>query len=196
MSVGIVANLYSGLGMGPWGVFHVGITNYTALTLGQADQVFSLIILLIGWYLGFPFGFGTLLNIYFIGYFIDLIIVLGFIPQPTNLLGQFILLVFGIGSLGLGSFFYLNPKLGAGPRDGLMIRLVQLYDKPVGIIRSIIEVTVLIIGYLLGGPIGIGTIIYGLSVGYSVQLAFKLGGYDKMASHLSLYSLLDYLREE
>jgi uncharacterized membrane protein YczE len=152
--------------------------------------------LLIGWYIGFPFGLGTLLNIYFIGYFIDLIIMLGFIPQPSTLIEQFILLVIGIGSLGFGSFFYLDPKLGAGPRDGLMIRLVQLYKKPIGIIRGIIEITVLIIGYLLGGPIGIGTIIYGLSVGYSVQLAFILGGYDKMVPHMSLSSLLVYLRED
>jgi uncharacterized membrane protein YczE len=106
------------------------------------------------------------------------------------------MLIFSIGIYGIGSFFYLDPKLGAGPRDGLMICLAQRYDRPIGFVRGIIEVTVLVIGSILGGPIGIGTIIYAFTIGYSVQLAFKLGSYDKMAAHMSIYSLLSYLREE
>lgn len=196
VALGIVTNLYAGLGMGPWGVFNVGIINHTALTLGQVDQLFSLIILLIGWYLGFPFGFGTLMNLYFIGFFIDLIITSELIPYPTEFFGQLVMLVFSIGIYGIGSFFYLNPKLGAGPRDGLMLSLAQRYDKPIGIIRGLIEVTVLFVGYLLGGPVGIGTIIFAFLVGYSVQLAFKLGKYDKMVSHMNLFSLLSYLKED
>jgi uncharacterized membrane protein YczE len=105
------------------------------------------------------------MNLYFIGFFIDLIINSELIPYPTEFLGQLVMLVFSIGIYGIGSFFYLNPKLGAGPRDGLMLSLAQRYDKPIGIIRGILEVTVLFIGYLLGGPVGIGTIIFAFLVG-------------------------------
>jgi uncharacterized membrane protein YczE len=77
-----------------------------------------------------------------------------------------------------------------------MLSLAQRYDKPIGIIRAVIEITVLLIGYLLGGPVGIGTILFAFLVGYSVQLAFKFGKYDKMVSHMSLFSLLSYLKED
>jgi uncharacterized membrane protein YczE len=181
--------------MGPWGVLSVGLTNHTHLTLGQISQVIGLMVLIIGWYLGFPPGFATIMNMIFIGFFIDLIINSGIFPQPTMIYSQFLMLFFSIICLGIGSLFYLSPKLGAGPRDGLMMGLVQRFDRPVGEIRTTMEIIVLILGYLLGGPVGIGTLISALTVGYAIQLAFKLGGYDKMAPHMNLYSLLVYLKE-
>ena len=194
-SVGIVANLNSNLGMSPWGVLNVGITNHTYFSLGQVTQIIGIIVLLIGWGLGFPPGFGTLMNMYFIGFFIDVIMRERLIPQPNDFFRQVILLGFSVLILGVGSLFYLSPKLGAGPRDGLMMGLVQKYNRTVGEIRTIIEITVLIIGYLLGGPIGIGTLISALTVGYAIQLAFHLGRYDKMASHMNLYTLFSFLKE-
>ena len=95
--------------------------------------------------------------------------------------------------LGVASFFYLNPKLGAGPRDGLMIGLVQKLDRPVGQVRGGIEVTVTILGYLMGGPVGIGTIITAFTTGYFVQAAFKLGNYDRNAKHKDFYELAKQL---
>lgn len=181
--------------MAPWGVLNVGIAIHTHLSLGQVTQVIGLIVLLIGWGFGFPPGFGTLMNMYFVGFFIDVIMRERLIPQPKSFLEQIVLLVFGVVILSVGSLFYLSPKLGAGPRDGLMMGLVQRYNRSVGEIRSVIEIIVLIIGYLLGGPVGIGTLISALTVGYAVQLAFHIGGYDKMAPHMNLYTLLVFLRE-
>jgi len=89
---------------------------------------------------------------------------------------------------------YLNPRLGAGPRDGLMMGLVQRLGRPVYQVRGAIEVTVLVLGYLLGGPVGVGTLITAFTMGYAVQLAFRLGGYDKDARHMDLYGLIRYLR--
>ncbi|MCJ7573332.1 membrane protein, partial [Candidatus Bathyarchaeota archaeon] len=83
-AVGVVANLNSGLGMSPWGVLNVGVSNITPLTLGQASQVIGLVVIAIGWALGFAPGFGTLMNMYFIGLFIDLIIAWELIPTPTD----------------------------------------------------------------------------------------------------------------
>jgi uncharacterized membrane protein YczE len=195
-SVGVVANLYSGLGMGPWGVLSVGITKYTPMTLGQSSQLVGLIVLALGWALGFAPGLGTLANMYFVGIFIDLIISWEVIPEPTYILGQFVMLFLSVATIGVASFFYLRVQLGAGPRDGLMMGLVKMLDRPVSIVRGAIEVTVLVIGYLLGGPVGVGTLVTALTTGYTVQLAFRIGRYDKKAEHVNLLELINYLSGE
>ncbi|MBD3172322.1 membrane protein [Candidatus Bathyarchaeota archaeon] len=192
-ALGAVMILYADLGMSPWGVFQVGLMNSVGLTFGQASQVVGLGVLVLGWLLGFPPGFGTVMNMYFIGYFIDRIIKWGIVPRFNNLGMQLVLLVGGMVMIGVASYFYLRPKLGAGPRDGLMIGLVQKLDRPVGQVRGGIEVTVTVLGYLMGGPIGLGTVITALSIGYFVQLAFKLGNYDRNAKHMNLYELAKYL---
>ncbi len=186
--------LYADLGMAPWGVLQVGLTRYTSLTFGQVSQVVGLAVLVLGWLLGFPPGLGTVMNMYFVGYFMDLIMAYGLVPTPGNLPGQLALLVGGILVLGAASYMYLSPRLGAGPRDGLMMGLVQRLGRPVYQVRAAIEVTVLVLGYLLGGPVGVGTIITAFTTGYAVQLAFRLGGYDKDARHMDLYGLARYLR--
>jgi len=193
-ALGIVMTLYADLGMAPWSVLQVGLTKYTPLTFGQVSQVVGLAVLILGWLLGFPPGFGTVMNMYFVGYFMDVIMAWGLVPMPRSLPGQLALLMGGIMVLGAASFMYLNPRLGAGPRDGLMMGLVQRLDRPVYQVRGAIEVTVLVLGYLLGGPVGIGTLITAFTTGYAVQLAFRLGGYDKDTKHMNLYALVRYLR--
>jgi len=193
-ALGIVMTLYADLGMAPWSVLQVGLTRYTPLTFGQVSQVVGLAVLVLGWLLGFPPGFGTVMNMYFVGYFMDLIMAWGLVPLPRSLPGQLALLMGGILVLGAASFMYLNPRLGAGPRDGLMMGLVQRLGRPVYQVRGAIEVTVLVLGYLLGGPVGVGTLITAFTTGYAVQFAFRLGGYDKDARHMDLYGLIRYLR--
>jgi uncharacterized membrane protein YczE len=144
--------------------------------------------------MGFAPGFATIMNMYFVGYFMDVIIAWGVIPQYENPLYQFGLMMAGIIILGIASFFYLNPKLGAGPRDGLMMGLLQKTNYPVSYIRGGIELSVLIIGYLLGGPVGIGTLISAFATGYAVQMAFKIGRYDRNAEHYNLFTLVKVLK--
>ncbi|HEX9914755.1 MAG TPA: membrane protein [Candidatus Bathyarchaeia archaeon] len=195
-ALGAVMNLYSNLGMSPWGVLQVGITYKVPLTLGQVSQAVGLVVLVIGWLLGFAPGFATFMNMYFIGLFIDLIMEWGIVPMYDGLPGELALLLGGIIVLGAGSYFYMNPKLGAGPRDGLMLGFVQKLDRPVSHVRGAIEVTVLVLGYILGGPVGIGTVITALTVGYSVQLFFKLGRYDRKSSHMDLVELIRLLTRD
>ena len=187
---GVVANLYSGLGMSPWGVLNVGLANILPLTLGQVSQLIGLVVIAIGWGLGFAPGFGTLANMYFIGLFIDLIIGWNLIPTPSSPVEQFLLLLASIAVLGVGSYFYLRVQLGAGPRDGLMVGFVKRLNRPVAHVRGAIEVSVLVVGYIFGGPVGIGTVLTALTVGYSVQLAFRIGRFDsKKAKQLNLLEL-------
>ena len=185
--------LYADLGMSSWGVFQIGLVNVLGLTFGQATQVVGFGVLVLGWVMGFPPGFGTISNMFFIGFFIDKIIGWGLVPKFDNFILQLILLTAGMAMIGIASYFYLRPKLGAGPRDGLMIGLVQKLNRQVGIIRAGIEITVLTLGIAMGGPIGIGTVITAFSIGWFVQAAFKYGKYDRNAKHMNLYDLAKYL---
>jgi len=185
-----VANLYSGLGMSPWGVLQVGLARYVPLTFGQVSQIVGLVVLAIGWALGFAPGLGTLANMFFIGYFIDAIMSSGLLPQPGEIVGQLAMLIFSVTLIGVASYFYLRVQLGAGPRDGLMVGLVSKLDRPVSAVRIAIEGTVLILGYILGGPIGVGTLFNALLLGPSVQLAFRLGGFDAKSEQLNMYRLV------
>lgn len=192
-AAGSVSNLYSGLGMNPWGVFHVGLMAPLGLTLGQVAQLVGFFVLLGGWVLGFAPGFGTVMNMIFIGWFTDRIIELNIVPKPNDIVGQYLLLLTSVLCVGAGSLFYMRVQLGAGPRDGLMVGLVKKLDRPVSIVRGSIEVTVLVIGYLMGGPVGIGTIITALSIGYSVQYAFKFGKLKGKSPQMNLWELYGYL---
>jgi len=193
-AAGSVTNLYSGLGMSPWGVFHVGVSGLSGLTLGQVSQLVGLVVLLIGWGLGFPPGFGTASNMFFIGWFTDRIMEWGLVPKPTDPVGQYALLLLSVVFVGAGSLFYMRMQLGAGPRDGLMVGLVRQLNRPVWLVRGSIEVTVLILGYFLGGPVGVGTVVTALTIGYSVQYAFKLGKFEGKSPQMNLWELYGYLQ--
>ncbi|MEJ2271579.1 MAG: membrane protein [Candidatus Bathyarchaeota archaeon] len=192
-SLGIVANLYANLGTSPWTLFHVGLTNITGLTLGQITQIVGLIIILISWKLGNSPGIGTIANMIFIGFFIDLIIFARIIPFQTELFWQIFQLILSILIIGLGALFYLGTQLGAGPRDGLMVVLTRVLDKPVSFVRVPMDVLVSVLGYFLGGPLGLGTIFTAFGLGYSMQFFFKIGKFDSRSKQLSLLELIKTL---
>jgi len=192
-SLGIVANLYANLGTSPWSLFHVGLTNITGLTLGQITQIVGLIIIIISWKMGNAPGFGTIANMFFIGFFIDLIIFASIIPFQTQLVWQFFQLILSILIISLGALFYLRTQLGAGPRDGLMVVLTRILDKPVSYVRIPMDILVSIMGYFLGGPLGLGTILTALGLGYSMQFFFKIGKFNAKAKQLSLLELIKTL---
>ena len=195
LAIGIVANLYASLGTSPWGVFHVGLTIITTLTLGQITQIVGLVIVLLSWILGFSPGFGTFANMITIGFFIDLVIDWKIIPTQTQLGFQILQLISSIIILGAGVFLYLKAQLGAGPRDGLMIALTAKFNKPVAHIRVPMDIIVSILGYLLGGPLWIGTIITALTLGYCMQFFFKIGKFDSTSEQLSLMKVYQIIKK-
>ena len=186
---GFVAILKTGLGMYPGGVFTVGVAEHTPFTVGQMNQVVQATFLLLGWYLGFPPGLGTLSDLILSGIFIDLFISRGIVPTPTGLITQLLFLFLGVGLMGAGTYYYIRVLLGAGPLDGFMLGVSAKTKRPVFLVRGTIEVILLTVGWALGGPVGIGTLITALSIGYSVQLAFRMGGYDPDSKHVNLYEL-------
>lgn len=192
--IGIVMTIKSNLGTAPWDALHLGLIHYLPLTLGQVSQLTGILVILISFCLGVKPGWGTIANMYFIGVFIDLIMANKWIPDPTHLLSQVGLLLAGILIIGWGSFFYLSAALGAGPRDSFMVGAIAKTGWPVWKVRTVIESSVAILGYFLGGPIGIGTILIALTLGPSIQWAFSLMG--KKAQEIKHDSLVIRVREQ
>ncbi|WP_425060479.1 hypothetical protein SCACP_11950 [Sporomusa carbonis] len=174
--LGIVLTVKSNLGTAPWDVLHLGLTNYLPLTMGQVSQLTGVFVIILSWFLGVKPGWGTIANGYFIGCFIDIIMAGNWIPTPTQWLAQLVMLLAGIWIIGWASYFYLSAALGAGPRDSFMVGAIQKTDWPVWKVRTIIETSVAAIGYFLGGPVGIGTIIIAFTLGPSIQWAFTIMG--------------------
>ncbi|WP_306233465.1 YczE/YyaS/YitT family protein [Agrococcus beijingensis] len=156
------------LGVGPWDVFSLGIANHLPMSYGTATVVVSGIVLLLWIPLRQRPGIGTLLNGLLVGPAADLGLLL--IPAPTELWAQALMLAGSIALLALATGIYIAPQLGPGPRDGLMTGLVRITGWPIWIVRTLIEGTALLIGWLLGGPVGVGTVIFAFGVGPLIGL--------------------------
>ncbi|WP_288221979.1 YitT family protein [uncultured Clostridium sp.] len=184
--------LNSNLGLSPWDVFHQGISNVTGLTIGEANILSSIIVILIGILLKQRIGLGTLLNIIMIGKFVDIINNSNLIPIANNLWMGIIMMIIGMFVMGYGCYLYIGCELGCGPRDGVMVGLSSKLNKPIKIVRGSIEVFVLIIGIFLGGKFGIGTLISAFAIGYCIQIVFKLRNFDAVS--LNHKSILDTIK--
>lgn len=170
--IGIALMKRSNLGLGPWSVLSDGISTLTGLPLGTIDIISGVFIFLLWVPLGERPGVGSIANVALIGLVTN--VTLDLVAPANALLPQFALLVIGILVIGAGSGFYLSARLGAGPRDGLMMGLVRRTGKSVRLIRTSIEITVLAVGWLLGGAVGIGTLAFAFGIGPVVQAMFKL----------------------
>lgn len=182
MSVGITLNIRAGLGLSSWNIFHNGLENVIPLTFGQIIQIVGLIILVLSVvFLKSKVGPGTILNILLVGFFIDtskeIISVI-----PDLLIMRILFLACGILLMTFGRALYISTRLGPGPRDGLFVGLSRVTQIDVKYIKPAIEFTVLVIGYLLGGVFGIGTIITIVISGYLVQFFFTVLGFDSKST--------------
>lgn len=172
LAAGIVSILKANLGMGPWSVFHVGLTYHVPITLGRVTQIVGLIIIAFSLVLQIYPGIGTILNMIFVGFFIDLINP--YVPFMDNYFSQIALLTCSILLIGIGSGLYINANLGAGPRDGLMLGLSTKTGKSIRLVRNSIEITVLVVGFFLGGPVGVGTVVFAFAIGPFVQFFLEV----------------------
>lgn len=157
----------SNLGAMSWDVLNLGLANKTGLSLGTLTIIIGLVVLLLWIPLRELPGVGTVFNIFVIGFAQNVFAPL--IGTGSQLWEQILLLVAGLILLGFADAMYLGARFGAGPRDGLMTGLVRITKQPVGLIRTILEVTVVLVGWLLGGTVGIGTILIALTLGSIVQ---------------------------
>lgn len=163
---GSALQVQANLGLSPWEVLHQGIAVRTPLTIGLASIGVSLLVLLLWIPLRQRLGVGTMTNAVMIGLFIDLVIFL--VPQPDALVARWLLLVGGIVLVGIGSGFYIGVHLGPGPRDGLMTGIARR-GPSLRVARTGVEGTALVLGWLLGGTVGVGTVLFSLTIGPIVQ---------------------------
>lgn len=162
------------LGVSPWDVFHLGISNYfPSLGLGTIGVIVGLIILLPSSIMGVKPRLGTFLNIYIFGQVLNTLMSSQLLKTPTSYVLSFIYLVIGILITGIGTAIYLHANAGSGPRDSLMLGLNKVTHLSIAQVRSGIEISVVVIGYILGGPVGIGTLIFSLTIGFAVQWGMK-----------------------
>jgi uncharacterized membrane protein YczE len=173
-ALGVVFFLESRLGLPPWDVLHQGIANHTPLSFGVAIEVVGVAVLLLAWLLGAPPGVGTVANAVLVGGFVALIQPLHVAHELSGfpLAGRLALLVAGLVLFGVGTALYIGAGLGAGPRDSLMLVGARRLHTRVGVVRTAIEVTALGVGVLLGGRVGIGTVLFAALIGPSVEASF------------------------
>ena len=164
--VGISLMIAADLGLAPWDVLHQGISNRTGIPIGTVSILVGLVLLLAWIPLHERYGVGTLCNVVVIGLVID--VMLPLLPDDAPMGIRIVMLVIGAFLFGPGSGFYIGVRLGAGPRDGLMTA-VAARGYPVWLVRTVLEATVLAIGFALGGSVGIGTVLFAATIGPNVH---------------------------
>jgi uncharacterized membrane protein YczE len=175
-SCGIVFFLESGLGLPPWDVLHQGLAEQLGISFGAANLIVSLAVLVLVWRLRAGIGLGTLLNAILVGSFV---IVLTSIDSVDALSAQplgvrIALIALALACFGVGSAFYICASLGAGPRDSLMLVTSRRLGVRLGAARTGLEIAVLVVGFLLGGTVGVGTLVFAVGIGPVVELSFWL----------------------
>lgn len=162
------------VGLSPWDVLHQGISFNTPLSIGVAGIVVGFAVLAAWLPLRQRLGIGTVANVIVIGLMIDL--TLAVVPDVTSLAVRWVVMVVGIVLVGLGSGIYIGARLGPGPRDGLMTGLAELTPLSIRLARTMVEGAALIGGWILGGRVGLGTVVFAVTIGPLVQ--FFLPIYD------------------
>ncbi len=159
-------------GASPWSVLAQGISLNVNLSIGTITLLISIAVLILWIPLSQKPGMGTIFNALIIAFMIDLCIK--FVPTPSDYFNQLILAVISVLMVGIGGGIYLVSNLGAGPRDGLMIGLQKVTNLPVAAVRAFLEISVVSIGWYLGGTVGVGTLLFAFGIGPCVALGLFL----------------------
>jgi uncharacterized membrane protein YczE len=166
MAFGIVLMIKADIGSAPWDVFHIGLYKHFGLSIGTWSIIVGFFVLFATSILSKSWPqLGAFFNMLLVGIFIDLFMMLPFLHTPDSLIGKILMLIIGIIIIGYGIGLYISAKCGAGPRDSLMLVLTERTGWKVQHIRGMMEIIVLSLGFLLDGPIFIGTILFCFSIG-------------------------------
>ena len=174
--VGLWLGLQAELGVGPWDVLTGGLSTQLGTRFGLTAIGVSAAVLLIGLAARVRPGIGTVLNVVVIGVVLDVLLQSPLLDglDETHLALRLLVVLLGIGTVAAGSALYLGEHLGPGPREGLMVAIHTRTGWRVGTSRGVLECVVLVVGVLLGGPVGVGTVLFALGIGPAVQVAFRV----------------------
>ncbi|MCX4510330.1 MULTISPECIES: membrane protein YczE [Streptomyces] len=161
-----------GLGLEPWGVLHQGLAERTGLTIGVVSIIVGAVVLLLWIPIRQKPGLGTVSNVFVIGVAMDG--TLAVVPDARGLAVQIPVMLAGIALNGVATGLYISARFGPGPRDGLMTGLHRLTGRSVRLVRTALEVAVVATGFVLGGTVGAGTVVYALSIGPLAQLFLRV----------------------
>ena len=164
--------IVSFIGASPWSVLAQGISLNVNLTIGTITLLISIAVLILWIPLGLKLGGGTIFNALIIALMID--VCIKFVPTPSNHIHQIILAIISVITVGIGGGIYLVSNLGAGPRDGLMIGLQKISNLPIAVVRGTLEISVVSVGWYLGGTVGLGTLLFAFGIGPCVALGLYL----------------------
>ena len=159
-------------GASPWSVLAQGISINVNFSIGMITFLISISVLILWIPLGQKPGMATILNALIIALMIDLCIK--FVPTPSSYYNQLILAIVSVVTVGIGGGIYLVSNLGAGPRDGLMVGLQEKTNLPIALVRATLEISVVSVGWYLGGTVGIGTLLFAFGIGPCVALGLYL----------------------
>ena len=173
-ALGVVMMLQANIGLEPWSVFHQGLELTTGISFGMASSLTGFLAILAAVLLGESFGIGTIVNIVLCGVLIDALNAMAFIPLMPSALPGILMLFAGMVVLAIGTWLYMASELGSGPRDALTVALARKTKRTVGPCRVVMDCTVTVLGFLMGGKIGIGTVIAAVFVGWIIDLTFRL----------------------
>jgi uncharacterized membrane protein YczE len=172
--VGVGMTVDAQLGLAPWDVLAQGISRQTSLTFGYATVLVSLLVLLSWIPLKVKPGLGSIMNAIMVGLVADL--TLNFLPTPDSYWLKLLLFFGGMVVISFATGLYISCGMGKGPRDGLNVGIAQRFELPFWQARSIVEITVVTIGFLLGGQVREGTLIFALGIGYMNQIGMRIFG--------------------
>lgn len=171
-SVSIVLMIRSGLGLGPWDALHVGLARLTGVSVGLASIAAGVAIVAGSWLIGIRPGPATLLNMVLIGALVDLL--LPFLPPASGLGWGYAFHLAGIAVCGLSTGCYIAARLGQGPRDGLILGLSARTRLSVRAVRTAVELSALLLGWAMGAPVGVGTLLFAFGIGPAMQWGMRL----------------------
>jgi uncharacterized membrane protein YczE len=173
---GSVCFLESELGLPPWDVLHQGLAEQLGVSFGAANLIASAVVLTLAWALRAHIGLGTWMNALLIGTFVILLTAVDAAASLSEqgLVVRIALVAMAMPFFGVGSAFYICASMGAGPRDSLMLVASRRLGMRIGVARTGLEIAALAIGFALGGTVGIGTLVFALGIGPSVELSFWL----------------------
>ncbi len=196
-AVGITMMLNTNIGLEPWSVLHQGMAVSTGMTYGTAAMITGVVVIVVAILLKESFGIGTLANIFLCPALIDLFQKWHLIPEMHTVFSGILLLIGGLEVLAVGTWLYMMCALGSGPRDALMVALARKTGRSVGLCRAVLEVIIVLVGWRLGGPVGIGTVIGAFGLGLLLNLTFSVVHFRAAALHQeNLPETLRRLREQ
>lgn len=178
-ALGIELTILADIGVAPWDTLSLGITRYLPLLYGTAAMLVSVCVLAVDLLLKERIGVGTVLDALLTGKAVDFFRWLDWIPHPVHPAGKIICMVLGMLIIAVGQWLYMRTGLGCGPRDALLVALgKRVRHVPIGAVNFALLLAVLSVGWLLGGPVGIGTVLAVFGLGPAMQLVFHAVGFE------------------